>query len=227
MKSHEFKGGFFERIATARALNSMTQVELAKLAGVSQRQIAAYEAAQSFPRPGVLHRLAEALGTTPEWLASGAGEGKIKARVSPAMVTIKVPIITMDNVIDFLSNGYRGDVLTSKFHATSCDVSKASFAIINQDEAMAYSDPDGYGFPLGSIVVFDPMIEAEHLDFVCALNEDFRTTFRQLFVGDSAFVLSPLDRRYPQEQVKNEKRKETFLIPAVSVEIHLPAANRD
>ncbi|EKN3342535.1 helix-turn-helix domain-containing protein [Yersinia enterocolitica] len=225
MKSYEFKGSFYERVAKARALNSMTQSELAKLVGISQRQIAAYESANSYPRQGVLHKLADALGTTVEWLATGEGDGKIKSRVSPASVTTKVPLLEIDKVLAFLSHEYRAEGLTTKFHPTSYPVSKMAFAVINSDEAMAYSDPDGYGFPVGSIIVFDPMIEAEHLDFVCALKSDF-ILFRQIFISYDQSVLNPLDNRYPQKTIKNEERESMFLIPAISVETQLPAATR-
>lgn len=226
MKSHEFKGAFNERVATARALNSMTQTELAKLAGVSQRQIAAYEAANAYPRPGVLHKLAEALGTTAEWLATGEGDGKVRARISPASVAARVPLLELNKVLDYLAQEYRPEGLTSILHPTSHPVSNMAFAIINKDEAMAYSDPEGYGFPIGSIIVFDPAIEAEHLDFVCVVRNGSETIFRQIFISYGLSVLNPLDRRYPQETLNGEGKGDAFLIPAVSVETQLPAADR-
>ncbi|MDY0929133.1 helix-turn-helix transcriptional regulator [Enterobacter sp. CFBP8995] len=226
MKSYEFKNNFFERIAKARALNSMTQAELAKLVGISQRQIAAYEAANSWPRAGTLEKLAQALGTTPEWLATGEGDGKVKARISPALVARRVPIIKIEDVITFMCCSFKGEGLTDKFHATSLPVSEMSFAIVCNDPAMAYSDPDGYGFPKGSIVVFDPMLEAEHLDFVMMVSSDGRVVFRQLFVGYDHTVLNPIDSRYPHENLKGNEQDDFNLMPAVSVETLLPAANR-
>ncbi|AMH00951.1 XRE family transcriptional regulator [Serratia liquefaciens] len=226
MKSYEFKGPFYERVSTARALNSMTQTELAKLAGVSQRQIAAYEAANSYPRPGVLHKLAEALGTTPEWLAAGEGDGKVRSRISPASVTARVPLLELDKVIDYLAQEFRAEGLTSKFHPTSYPVSNMAFAIVSKDEAMAYSNPDGYGFPIGSIIVFDPILKAEHLDFVCVVRSGSEVIFRQIFRSSGLSVLNPLDRRYPQETLSNEVKGNLLLIPAISVETQLPAADR-
>lgn len=226
MKSYEFKDNFFERIAKARALNSMTQAELANLVGISQRQIAAYEAAKSWPRAGTLEKLAQALGTTPEWLATGEGDGKVKARISPALVARRVPIIKIEDVVMFMCCGFKGEGITNKFHATSLSVSEMSFAMVCDDPAMAYSDPDGYGFPQGATVIFDPMLEAEHLDYVLMVSSDNRVIFRQLFVGHDHAVLNPIDNRYPHENLKGNEPDDFTLMPAVSVEIQLPASDR-
>lgn len=226
MNPYEFKKNFFERVAKARALNSMTQAELAKLVGISQRQIAAYESANSWPRAGTLEKLAQALGTTPEWLATGEGDGKVKARISPALVARRVPIIDIADVVMFMCCGFNGEGVTDKFHATSLAVSEASFAIIIDDPAMAYSDPDGYGFPKGSIVVFDPLLSAEHLDYVMVVSDNNRVVFRQLFVGYDHTILNPIDTRYPHENLKGNENEDFNLIPAVSVETLLPAAHR-
>jgi len=204
----------------------MTQAELAKLVGISQRQVAAYESATSWPRAGTLQKLAQALGTTPEWLASGEGDGKVKARISPALVARRVPVMKIEDVVMFMCCNFRADEITTQFHATSLNVSELAFAIEIDDPAMAYSDPDGYGFPKGSTVIFDPMENAEHLDFVLMVNKDNRVIFRQLFVGYDHALLNPIDSRYPHENLVGNENDDFNLFPAISVETNLPAARR-
>ncbi|WP_161624096.1 helix-turn-helix domain-containing protein [Leminorella grimontii] len=229
MKKHEERHLFFKRVAEARALNSLTQQELADIVGVSQRQIAAYEAADSFPRKGILIKLATALGTTPEWLTTGEGESRIKARISPADVSYKVPILQSEQIIDWLVT--IGDTVgLVKFHNTSHKLSSTAFAMHINDEAMSASTPDGYGFPKGALVIFEPAIEAKNQDFVLAiLDNDFKNAiFRRYFPGLMTTTLTPLDSRYPQEQFENKDIEDgkLSLIPAVYVEITLPALSR-
>ena len=70
-----FDDQFPSRVSLARQSRGMTQAQLSKLAGVVQRQIAAYEGGEAKPRLRVLQALANALGTTAEWLALGEGQG--------------------------------------------------------------------------------------------------------------------------------------------------------
>lgn len=216
MKKYEFKTGFWERVSTARALNSLTQKELSGLAGVSQRQIAAYENVESFPRPRVLMKLAEALGTTPEWLATGEGESRIKARISPQDTAKKIPVLTNDRVFDYIvSLGKLEDI--KQWHPTSLKLSDIAFAVIMMDDAMATS------IPIGSIVTFEPCIKAASGDFVLAINPSKPAIFRQYLTGMNAGILSPLDSRYPNDEWNVSS---TDLVPAVAIETHLPARER-
>lgn len=66
------KTTFSERLVEARAKARLTQKQLADHAGISQRQVARYEGGEQEPRPTTIHRLAEALGVSPRWLATGA-----------------------------------------------------------------------------------------------------------------------------------------------------------
>ncbi|SKA79372.1 XRE family transcriptional regulator [Pantoea sp. SGAir0180] len=227
MKSYEIKGDFWKRISSARAINSLTQRELAELAGVSQRQIAAYESGGTWPREAVLLRLAAALGTSPEWLASGEGDGRIKARVSPADVTRKIPILRKDEIFEWLTS-VGNEKFAPRTYPISFEVSNLAFALVNDDEGMASSDDFGYGFPKGCIVVFEPMIEVEDQDFVLAMMDTGAVSFRQFFSGFRTSKLHPLDNRYLDEEISNKEieSKEITLIPAVSMENRLPAMSR-
>jgi len=227
MKKYEYKGDFWHRVSSSRALLSLTQKELAELTGVSQRQIAAYETATSYPREAVLHRLAQALGTTPEWLATGEGQSRIKARVSPAEISLRIPLIKIEEVVDFLF-GNKKDFVVKAWYPTTIRGSELAFALLVDDEAMASSDDEGYGFPKGSIVTFEPCIEAQNGDFVLAVQHDGKCTFRQLFKGMRSATLTPLDSKYPQDPITFGEidTKEIWLCPAVSVETFLPARSR-
>ncbi|TQC75557.1 helix-turn-helix domain-containing protein [Pantoea dispersa] len=227
MKLYEIKGDFWKRLSSARAVNSLTQRELAEMAQVSQRQIAAYEAADSWPREAVLLRLASALGTTPEWLATGEGDGRIKARVSPADTVKKVPILRKNQISDwFLSIG--NEKVAARVLPVSYPVSDLAFAIFNDDEAMASSDDDGYGFPIGCIVVFEPSIDVEDQDFVLAMMENGAVSFRQFFSGLRTSKLHALDSRYPDEEITSGELDsgEITLVSAIAMETRLPASSR-
>lgn len=227
MKSYEIKGDFWKRISSARAINSLTQRELAELAGISQRQIAAYEGGGTWPREAVLLRLAAALGTSPEWLARGEGDGRIKSRVSPADVTRKIPILRKEDIFGWLTS-VGNEKVSPRTYPIGFAVSDLAFALINDDEGMASSDDFGYGFPKGCIVVFEPMIEVEDQDFVIAMMENGAISFRQFFAGFRASKLHPLDSRYLDEEVSNKELedRDITLIPAVSMENRLPAMSR-
>lgn len=227
MKFEDYTPNFWKRLAEARALNSLTQKELAELAEVSQRQISAYESAQSWPREAVLIRLAKALGTTPEWLAIGKGDGRIKSRISPAEVTRRIPILTNDKLFDWLTS-LGDEAVSPRLHPVNYEVSDLAFAMLCQDDAMAASDEFGFGFPKGCLVIFEPKIEVEDQDFVIACMENGNTLFRQFFSGFRSSKLMPLDRRYPSENLTLEeiKHNAVTLIAAIAMENKLPAISR-
>ncbi len=231
MKQDDIDDEFSRRVSSARAAKAMTQVELASKTGVSQRQIAAYEGAQSKPRKGVLLKLAKSLGVTPEWLARGfhstrSNEPSESVYVASVSTKTFIPVITLGMLSDWMISPtdcceYGEDYLTSS------PVSDKAFAIRNNDAAMASSDADGYGFPMGSIIVFDPCLTIEDGDFVIALFESGKAIFRQYLTGLGESTLSPLNSRYPTESFENNViDSDVTLIAAVHVEYVLPSAER-
>lgn len=216
MKKLEITSGFWERVSKARALNSLTQKELAELVGVSQRQIAAYENVESQPRERTLMKLAAALGTTPEWLASGEGDSRIKARISPVDTANKIPVITLPDVFNHIVTPDK-DRKYSNMHPTVLDLSSMAFAVVMDDESMSSQ------FPVGSVVIFEPCINPKSGDFVIAYHSERPTVFRQYLTGIDSAVLSPLDSRYPTDKFSGSLNS---LIPAVAIETYLPARDR-
>lgn len=63
--------GFATRLLEARARAGMSQFALAKKIGVTPVQISRYERGECEPRMGVMYRISDALGVTPEWLTTG------------------------------------------------------------------------------------------------------------------------------------------------------------
>jgi len=227
MKLDDYSPDFWKRLSEARALASLTQRELAELSGVSQRQVSAYESAKSWPREAVLIRLARALGTTPEWLALGKGNGRIKARISPAEIPKKIPVLQNEQLFGWLTS-LGNEQISPRIHPVSYDVSDLAFAMVCEDDAMAASDDFGFGFPKGALVIFEPTIEVEDQDFVLACMESGETSFRQYFSGFRTSKLMPLDKRYPEEilTAKELSDNNVTLISAIALENKLPAFSR-
>ncbi|CAE6837690.1 helix-turn-helix domain-containing protein [Xanthomonas arboricola] len=68
MAATPFTDGFADRLRNARERAGLTQRELGSEAEVNYSQISRYEQGIAFPRPGVLLKLAQALGTSIEHL---------------------------------------------------------------------------------------------------------------------------------------------------------------
>lgn len=64
---------FGKRVVTLREERELTQLELGKKVGVSGTCIWNWEGGNTFPRSGALKKLAQALGTTVEYLTSAVG----------------------------------------------------------------------------------------------------------------------------------------------------------
>ncbi|MFQ6285594.1 helix-turn-helix transcriptional regulator [Yersinia enterocolitica] len=223
----KFDDKFPRRVANARAQLGITQAELAEKVGVVQRQIAAYENGESKPRMGALLRLSKALNKTITWLTQG--EPLLVLESGDVEPYDEIAIIDIKDVSKWLDPLQDKRSLVKKLHKTTQILSDFSFAIINNDPAMAFGDADGNGFPIGSIVYFEPNIEAEDQDFVLALLPDGNSIFRQLFVGYGSPLLNPLDSRYPQEPLRNyvdDDGDEPIIIPAVGCSYKLPSAGR-
>lgn len=63
-----------DRVKLARKMVKLSQVELAKKAGIAQPSVHDIESGKTKSlRSSTLMRMAEALGQTPEWLAGGIG----------------------------------------------------------------------------------------------------------------------------------------------------------
>ena len=83
-----------DRLAIARKKTRMTQTELADIIGVSRVTVGAYETGKVVPKPASLAIIAEALGTTVEFLNPDAGKKPVKVERKR---TLHLPEITPED----------------------------------------------------------------------------------------------------------------------------------
>lgn len=79
---HATTDGFAQRLRDLRQGKKMTQQDLAKAAAIHYTHIGRYEAGKSMPSADTLRRIAEALGTTADFLMDGATQDNAKARLT-------------------------------------------------------------------------------------------------------------------------------------------------
>ncbi|NHN53841.1 helix-turn-helix domain-containing protein [Providencia rettgeri] len=197
-----FDESFPKRVSMTRNSLGLTQAELAKKVGVVPRQIAAYEGGEANPREKALGNLAAALGTTPEWLATGRGIAPdIRLVKSTAVVPI-MPVYTFKQLVEIpihnIGIEFAAEYITS-IDGTSVD----SFGVIIDGESMQSSD--GVGFPPGSIVIFDPYITPIDGDFIlCKIQDENEVTFKKLIADQGVSYLKPLNEDYPDISFNND-----------------------
>lgn len=215
-----FDSFFAKRVATARSTIGLTQSELAGMAGVVQRQIAAYEGGEAKPREKTLQRLAAALGTSAEWLAAGQGEPPSLEEYIPSASLRQVPLITPEMVPSWLG---KHRLKAHKLHPSKVDVSDMAFAVEILGDSMAKNTSRGVSFPSGSIVTFDPARKVVDKDFVIALLENGFVTFKQVFMDMVSVSLSATDIRYPMVHLdlSDVETGKVTLIPAVYLDVPL------
>ncbi|NEN25885.1 helix-turn-helix transcriptional regulator [Cryomorpha ignava] len=71
-----------ERIKELRTAKKLTQTDLAKMVGLSYIQIGRYETHKSNPSSDVLHKLANALDTTTDFLMQGSSDDVVSAQLT-------------------------------------------------------------------------------------------------------------------------------------------------
>ena len=74
--------GIGERIKELRVSKKLTQSQLAELIGMSYIQIGRYETQKSNPSSDVLQKLANALGTTTDYLMQGSADEVANAQLT-------------------------------------------------------------------------------------------------------------------------------------------------
>ncbi|EMH9510298.1 helix-turn-helix domain-containing protein [Providencia rettgeri] len=187
-----FNDSFPRRVAAARNSLGLTQSELAKKVGVVTRQIAAYEGGEARPRINALNNLAAALGTTPEWLASGVGEAPDIARVRSTITLPLIPVITFVQAAN-LSSG--DDVVGYDYIPAPRLAPDSAFAVKLDGDSMQSNST--ISFPAGCTVIFDPESDVCNGDFVlCKIESSDDVTFKQLIIDQGEYYLHPLNPSY-------------------------------
>ena len=68
MQGHELRAAFAHNVKAWRQFHKMTQVDLAKVVGITQAHVSDIEKEKTFPSPEVLAAIADALRVTPAGL---------------------------------------------------------------------------------------------------------------------------------------------------------------
>lgn len=74
--------GISERIRDLRTAKKLTQTDLAKLVGLTYIQIGRYETGKSAPSADVLNKMADALGTTADYIMNGSDNDVVSAQLT-------------------------------------------------------------------------------------------------------------------------------------------------
>ena len=74
--------GISERIRDLRTAKKLTQTDLAKIVGLTYIQIGRYETGKSAPSADVLNKMADALGTTTDYLMNGSDNDVVSAQLT-------------------------------------------------------------------------------------------------------------------------------------------------
>lgn len=147
-----------DRIRSRRIQLDITQLALAKRLGVSRVSVTKWESGATKPDGENLHRLAQVLSTTPEWLLYGQGDSlPDDTKVVPLMkATARIPIISAVQAgvwTDSYAAARLSDVIS--WTQTTADVSDEAFGLVVRGESM--TNPNGLpSIPEGSIVIVEP-----------------------------------------------------------------------
>lgn len=147
-----------DRIRSRRLQLDITQLSLAKKLGVSRVSVTKWESGATKPDGENLHRLAQVLSTTPEWLLYGHGDNNPDdTKVTPLMrAPATVPIISAVQAglwTDSYAAARLSDVIS--WTQTTADVSDEAFGLVVRGESM--TNPNGLpSIPEGSIVIVEP-----------------------------------------------------------------------
>lgn len=170
---------------------NLTQVEVAKRAGISQQSIEAIENGKTL-KPRNLLALAAALKCDPKWLLLGG-----------AVVTYynygarRVPILSYVQAGAFTNAEPILDAGEFEYVLTTAELSEHSFALRIRGDSM---EPE---FREGDIVIIDTDVYPTPGEFVAASNGSHEATFKKYRPvgvgpkGEDNFELVPLNSDYP------------------------------
>lgn len=195
---------FKTRITLARQSMGLTQGDLADNVGVVRRQIAAYEAGDSKPRPGVLSNLAAALGTTVQWLSTGDGEPPNLKNVRNTITSFEIPVYESSASMKNENAKWADYAYEDDYIVPPGSVSRDAFAIIIKGDAM--DSPYGFSIPAGALVVIEPNVEADDGDFIFVQHGPIATLKKLAIDGERLFLesLNPSYDTYIMEKEHSE-----------------------
>lgn len=181
-----------QNIRRRRKARKMTLMELAEVIDWDDGNLSRLERGGQSTSEERIRKIAEALGTTIAELYSD-----YDGNIEPAPVqTGLVPLISwkqageFDKSIDFHQAGY-----TEDWVSTTVTIGVHTFALRVNGDSMIEK------FPLGTIIIVEPDLNAKSNNFVIAKDDKNRATFKQLVIDGGDFYLKPLNDRYPIKSI--------------------------
>lgn len=196
-----------DRIRQAREKTGLSVAELGRRVGVSRASAHQWETGQTKGlKPANLAAVADALGVSIRWLATGEGAMHQVAEstppgylnTTPAEIKHAVPLISWvqagawHEAIDNLPPG-EGEELVP----TDRYVGPHAYALRISGDSM---EPK---FPEGSKIIVDPDQEVTHRAYVIAKLDGQDVTFKQYMEDGSRKYLKPLNPSYPTLDITN------------------------
>ena len=142
-----------DRIRSARKAAGLNQADLAARVGVSQPAVANWESGVHDPRRMMLTRIAETLGVSPDWLASGARSPR-EADKHPVAAYIRrplrhTPVIAPTDAVRMLTNPDVDPHTCALDYIPVTSAAEKLFALFVDDEAIDRA------FPRDTLIVVD------------------------------------------------------------------------
>ncbi len=142
-----------ERIRETRKARALSQVDLARLIGVTQPAVANWESGVHDPRRLMIARIAEALAVSAGWLAGGA-RSSVETDKHPAAAYLRrplqhTPVISFSDAARFLDDPAADPHACAEDYFPVTTSADRIFALVVEDEAIDLA------FPRGTIIVID------------------------------------------------------------------------
>ena len=191
-----------QRVKDKRKELNLTQLEMAKLVGVSHVTISQWEHGENTPRGHNLNFLCKILECNPDWLLYGAGpEAKLNKNIPPIFNRVKfgyeIPLISWEMaykwpdikaIIDY--SDFRD------WRHISVQIGNHGFAIVMEGDSM--TNPTGFpSIPQGSVVIIDPDLQPKNSQIVLARLLKYEEATLKKYVTDGPNqYLVPLNPSY-------------------------------
>lgn len=216
---HKINEGFAERLSSMRKTHLMTQTKLAQKVGLTQRQIAAYEAGQAKPREKTLLDLAFYLGVSATWLATGVKNNANIMNYTPTISQEQVALINLNCFNSSIFGKDNFDTSELELYPLPDDfinIHGSAFAIRMSGDSMEISKK--LGIPNGSIVTFNMDAEIKSGD-ICLIEFDNIYSIKQLFIDANQTTAHPLNTNYSDIILKKGEYK--IIAKAIRIDIRL------